>query len=206
MKRKACGLILLLSVIVSVFFSGCKWLEKWFEGYETTDINKYGELGEKGDREIREYHDAIMPEKIEEFFEVKKYSANWYEPLGYYEEYLEVVIESESKYQEYVEDLIEDKETMEFFYDENFIECFFKDWITLDDESEGSWDIYTAQIQKILFDDGTNTIIFVALARTSASGPVESNGFYYFSRFNIDARTYYNGERCANHWLKTNVK
>lgn len=162
--------------------------------YEITDIGEYGNFSPTryGDS-VEEYTKKVMPEKIEDFFSVKKYSYKMCHSPYMHEAYLEVTIEDEETYQNYIQEIIGDKPAETFFYDESFQEYVVEDRIRVHPYDNDWESIVNASIQKICFSDEANVIIFVSLAVPSEYFLVTD--FVYFERFNINATNYYDGKR-----------
>ena len=176
-----------------------KMLEKYLDPYEVTDIAQYRTIPDTNyyDKYIAEYSNLVLPKKIEDFFIVEKYSLRFNDWDEIHEEYLEIRIEDEMQYQEYVNGIVGEKETGDFFYDTRYQEYNINDYLqsitwTFKD-SETLKGISKAKIQKILFSDELNTIVFVSLVVPEHNGVVVQDKFYYFERFNIEGTTYHNG-------------
>jgi hypothetical protein len=168
--------------------------------YEITDISQYRTIPGTNyyGKYIAKYSNLVMPKKIEDFFIVEKYLLMYDDWNGYHEEYLEIRIEDETQYQEYIKSIIDNKETEEFFYDKTYLEHAVNDYVDITSafsEDESKKGILTSKIQKILFCDEGNIIIFLSLTVPFPDGPVSPDKFYYFRKFNIDATTYYGGEK-----------
>ena len=163
--------------------------------YEITDISQYRTIPGTNyyGKYIAKYSNLVMPKQIEDFFIVEKYSLKFDDWDEIHEEYLEIRIEDETQYQEYIESIIDNKETKEFFYDKNYIEYVVNDELCFE-EYMGTKGISTAKIQKILFSDDINTIIFLSIAKEHNDGLEPADMLYYFEKFSIDGATYYNGE------------
>ena len=162
-----------------------------WEIYEKTNIDEYGEyISVRRDGYMTENIDQIMPSKIEDFFIVQKYSYRMCHDPVFQEVYLEVVIEDEAQYQAYVNELTYGKTLHSFWYDPSFSE------VTLTEDRAtvtmlGSTDDTTAYIdyaiiQKIMFCNQTNTIIFLSLDVPDTYFANPASQFYYFERFGID--------------------
>lgn len=193
-KLKTLISAILISIFI-IFATNCG-LENT---YEITDISQYRTIPGTNyyGKYIAKYSNLVMPQKIEDFFVVKKYLLTYDDWKEVHEEYLEVVIEDEATYQEYIDSIIVGKDTEEFFYDKTYQEYVVNDSIGLtyvNDETNA----VLAEIQKILFSNDTNTIIFLSIAIPHADGPVKSEKFFYLKKFNIDVATYYDGERISN--------
>lgn len=196
MKNIKKSISVFLLNIFAMLLVGCGVLEQYFEPYIVTDISQYRTIPGTGlYSKVKKYSNLVMPKEIEDFFIVEKYSLMYDVWDDIHEEYLEVIIEDETQYQEYINGMIGDKETEVFFYDETYQEYVVNDIIDLTTSADGNKGILFAEIQKILFSDSMNKIIFLSLAIPNAYGPVDSDRFCYFEKFNIDPTTYYDGER-----------
>ena len=167
--------------------------------YEITDISQYRTIPGTNyyGKYIAKYSNLVMPKKIEDFFIVEKYLLTYDDWGGFHEEYLEIRIEDEGQYNEYISGIIGNKETEEFFYDNTYQEYVVNDSIGLT-YTNNETNAVLARIQKILFSDLIQTVIFLSIAIPHADGPVKSERFFYLEKFNIDVATYYNGERISN--------
>jgi hypothetical protein len=187
---------LISTILVSIFFV---FVACTTNSYEITDISQYRTIPGTNyyGKYIAKYSDLVMPKKIEDFFIVEKYLLTYDDWGGYHEEYLEIRIEDKTQYQEYIHEIIGDKETEEFFYDNTYQEYVVNDSIGLT-YTNNETNAVLARIQKIIFSDLTQTVIFLSIAIPHADGPVKSERFFYLKKFNIDVATYYNGERISN--------
>ena len=166
--------------------------------YEETDISQYGNFYSSRwhkEVDISQYTQNIMPEKIEDFFTVVRYSYRMMHGAAFHEAYLEVVIEDETTFQSYTHQLLLDKETETFFYNNSFLECVYTDVISIDEIVDGKAYLGASEIQKVLVSDETNTLIFLSFVYPYTTDMVESWYVYYFERFEIDVLNYYNGAR-----------
>lgn len=162
----------------------------------TTDINEYGKFPVLlGKHRIENYTDIIMPDKIEDFFSDPIYYFGYCEAPYMNEVYLQVKIEDEIQYQSYVSELVKENPTGAFFYDDSFQEYVITDVLILNDDGEDGYIISKTEIQKILFSDESNTIIFISLIVLYQDMPFNVEDFYYFEKFKIDVEKYYDGER-----------
>jgi hypothetical protein len=167
--------------------------------YEITDISQYRTIPGTNyyGKYIAKYSNLVMPKEIEDFFIVEKYSLMYDVLDETHEEYLEIRIEDEAQYQEYIHEIIGDKETEEFFYDNTYQEYVVNDSIGLT-YTNNETNLIIAKIQKIVFSDSMNKIVFLSLVIPGGYGPIDSGRFCYFKKFNINVATYYNGERISN--------
>lgn len=192
MKYKYFICLILCMFIFS--FSGCDM----FKIVSTTDINEYGKFPtfESEEAKIENYTNVVMPKKIEDFFSEPIYYFGYCRELYMHEVYLEVKIEDETQYKNYISNLVNEAPTNEFFYDRSFQEYVITDVLGLQHEDEPFGPTITkTEIQKILFCDENNKIIFISLVLLYADYVLHIEDFYYFKRFNIDVSKYYNGER-----------
>jgi hypothetical protein len=173
--------------IIIVLAGGCGLVEEYnisdVKQYQTTHQAKYYK------ENIAKHSMLVMPKEIEDFFIVEKYCLLYQKWEGNHEEYLEIRIEDEGKYNEYIGSIIGNKVTEEFFYDKTYQEYVINDKITLDIEKQGY--LYCAEVQKILFSEKENRIVFYSMF-IYPNGPVNPSQFYYFERFDIQVDTYYN--------------
>ena len=160
---------------------------------ETTDINEYGnwEYTDKDGGDVKKYTDNIMPRYIEDFFSVVHYSYRWKPIAQTHEAYLEITIEDETQYQSYVQQLTAGKETTPFFYNNAFEEYVYTDILSV---SSAEF-LEKSEVQKVLFSDETNTLIFVSFVHLIYDEVQSVKELYYFERFDIDVTTYYDGMR-----------
>lgn len=173
------------------------------EVHITTDINDYGKFPTLiEEHRIEKYTDIILPEKIEEFFFEPSYYFGYCKDPFMCEAYLEFKIEDEMQYENYITELTQGKSTQKFFYDEAFEECVITDVLILQHVGEANGPIISkSEVQKILFSNESNTIIFISLVVLYQDMPFPIKDFYYFEKFNIDVEKYYNGERI---WQRDN--
>ncbi len=162
-----------------------------YEAYEITDVTEYGKyIPVKDDGYMTENIDEIMPSEIEEFFTVQKYSYRMCHDPAFQEVYLEVVIEDEALYQAYVSEIVAERDTNIFYYDPSFSEVILtEDRATVTmrgNPDERSSYVDYAIIQKILFCDQANTVIFLSLDVPDSYLATVPSDLYYFERFSID--------------------
>lgn len=154
--------------------------------YETTDIDQYGDFypGVYG-YDPTPCTDRVMPERIEPFFRVVRYSYRICHTPDMHEAYLEIVIEDEAQYDEYVSVITQGEALTEFSHDPSF-----RQYVIEEDISVSHFDdkhlVTKSRVLKILVCDETNTVVFVSLDVPKSDMPLESEFFYYFERFNID--------------------
>ncbi len=193
MKRIVFLLLVQIAMIISLCFVGCNA----YEVIETTDIEDYGKFTEtKYGEKIDIYTEKVMPKKIEEFFSNVEYSYKMCHSPAMHEAYLKVTIDSEKQYESYINSIVGDNETEAFYYDKTYREYVIVDKISLQHENEekGPTIGYT-EIQKILFSNETNTLIFISLVVPYNDMPFFVDTFLYFEKFDINPSCYYNGER-----------
>lgn len=186
----------LLSFVV-FSLSGCDIFHMG-EIHITTDINDYGKFptfSENENHRIEKYTDIILPEKIEEFFFEPSYYFGYCKDPFMCEVYLEFKIEDETQYENYITELTQGKATQKFFYDETFKEYVITDVLWLEPPEEETSFLSKSEVQKILFSDESNTVIFISLIMLYPDFVFPVEDFYYFEKFNIDVEKYYNGER-----------
>ncbi len=186
----------ILSLVV-FSLSGCNIFHMG-EVHITTDINDYGKFptfSENENHRIEKYTDIILPEKIEEFFFEPSYYFGYCKDPFMCEVYLEFKIEDETQYKNYITELTQGKATQKFFYDETFKECVITDVLWLEHGVENRPILSKSEVQKILFSDESNTVIFISLIVLYPDMTFPVKDFYYFEKFNIDVEKYYNGER-----------
>lgn len=177
----ALGLAGVLYFVASVFPLG--------EIYETTDVADYGKyIPNRYSGRMTENINEVMPPKIEEFFKVQKYSYRMCHLPSAQEVYLEVVIEDEETYQTYVSELKMENQVRYFYYDASFLEIVLtQDLVAITISEDGSPLAGYTVVQKIMFCDKTNTIIFVSLdIPWDDSVYLSPSKLYYFERFGID--------------------
>ena len=189
----------LLAAFVAFCFSSC-FLKDIYESitdmykiHSTTDIAEYGDFPttEYG-YEIKPYTDNIMPPKIEDFFADPVYYFGYCNAPYMHEVYLEVTIEDEETYTAYVQGLLEGKETETFFYNDEYQEYVLTDILYLADKDSLS----KSEVQKILFSDKQNKIIFISLLILHMDMTFNLEYFIYFEKLGItDVPNYYNGAR-----------
>ena len=168
------------------------------EVHITTDINDYGKFptfSENENHRIEKYTDIILPEKIEEFFFEPSYYFGYCKDPFMCEVYLEFKIKDETQYENYITELTQGKSTQKFFYDETFKEYVITDLLWLEHGIENRTVLSASEVQKILFSDESNTVIFISLIILYPDFVFPVEDFYYFEKFNIDVEKYYNGER-----------
>lgn len=190
MKKWCKAIAVLLIASLSFACTGCQWLDSFVDGlndiykiYETTDLEKYGEYPvTRYGYEAAPHAQAVMPEKIEDFFSVREYTYKMCHEPAMHEAYLEVVIADEAQYQAYIADIIGENETKPFRHDNSFEEYVICEKIWIQPHPT----VGASQIQKILFSDDTNTIIFLSLHVPHNDAPLEAEVFTYFTRFSID--------------------
>lgn len=177
MKKRIQFLGLAFCVLVSIFFGGCKKIITDIEQYRTIGNTKYYKA-------IEEYTNLVMPEKIEEYFIVDKYLL-MFDPMDYtHEEYLEITIEDKEQYDAYIAGIVAGKEIKDFEYDSEYKEIVFNDWF-LTTKGENGEQLFMAEVQKIIFSEKAQKIIFVSLAIPSNYGPIPPENFYYFTKYSI---------------------
>ena len=199
----------IVCIILSLFsfsLSGCNFFEEITNIYtvnSTTNINEYGKFPVlQGKHRIENYIDIIMPERIEDFFSDTIYYFGYCKEPYMNEMYLQVKIEDEIQYQSYVSELVKENPTGTFFYDDSFREYVITDVLMLQHEGEPYGPtISKTEIQKILFSDESNTIIFISLIVLYPDMPFPVKDFYYFEKFNIEVEKYYGGERIYRYKL-----
>lgn len=173
-------------LFIKMLFDGDTW-----KVYEKTNLAEYGEyIPLKYDGYMTENIDEIMPSKIEEFFTVQKYSYRMCHDPAFQEVYLEVVIEDEALYRAYVSDIMAERDTNVFYYDSSFSEVVLtEDYVTVTmrgNPNERSSYVDYGTIQKIMFCDQTNTVIFLSLDVPDSYFATIPSDLYYFERFSID--------------------
>lgn len=158
--------------------------------YQTTDIKDYGNfVGTYDDENLNKYITGFFPDVIQDHFDVVKYS---YKAVRgdtiSCEAYLEFTIEDEEKFDLYTSAITNNDKTNEFAYDTSFTERVFSDYLQLTSSQEG---IERANIQKILYSDESNTVIFVFIM-VHDGGYTRADAYdAYFSRFDIDLVEHY---------------
>ena len=186
MKRISC---LVLALLLIVSFSGCEFFD-YFKVFEVTDIEQYGQYTNPKyapeDFRAESYISQIFPEKIEDYFLVQKYSYKHCMEPPMIEAFLEVVIEDEAIFQNYVDSFSTGKIITEFPYEEGFKQIVFSEAA----EFHHLTSIGYTDIQKILFSDETNTIIFSVIEMPYNDGPLTLESFSYFTRFSFEMTEY----------------
>ena len=182
--------VVLEIAVLAIFIDMIRSIDTW-EIHEKTNIAEYGEyISVKHDGYMTENIDEIMPSKIEDFFIVQKYSYRMCHDPAFQEVYLEVVIEDGAQYQAYVNELTHGKTLHSFWYDPSFSEVILtEDRATVTmrgNPDERSSYVDYAIIQKIMFCNQTNTIIFLSLDVPDTYFANPPSQFYYFERFGID--------------------
>lgn len=195
-KLKRTIITLLFIAIIMSSHTGCGFVKAFKEFGQvnsTTDVTTYGDFPTtKYGYEIKPYTDNILPPKIEDFFAVEEYYFAYCDAPYMHEVYLEVSIDDEEKYTEYVAELLADKETECFFYNADYQEYVLTDVLR---STESNW-VEKSEIQKILFNDNENKIIFISLLVLHQDSPFYQEDFVYFEKFNIPCvGDYYGGTR-----------
>ena len=174
--------LLVLAVLIAACF-GC--FKDIYKIYTYDDIEMYGTeypVSKHIEYTVREYAESVFPEKIEPFFTVQAFSYKMCHEPAMHELYLEVTIKSENEYHAYVEELVGEKSTAVFSYDASFTECVTSYTVTT--QHEGTTLGYS-EIQKFLFSDETNTVIFVSIYIPYSDMPFPVTDFAFFNRFGI---------------------
>ena len=146
---------------------------------QTTDIENYGRY------DYQEYMPNFFPEEITEEMTPVKYSYYFDNSWDWcYELYLEVKMTS-TEYEKYKSQY--SSELVECWYDSNYSEYVINDRLNLNYYDDGKSYMYSPKIEKIIFNDETKTVIFLALKGT-ASFNFENSVF--FGKFPIDPVVY----------------
>ena len=170
-----------------------------FSYYETTNIADYGKYrGNNDNKSVREFINSFFPEEISSEFENPKYIYHAKKFDAYaFEAYLEFTISDENTFQQYLKNVTNNASTESFEYDQNFVEYVIADELTISIspseqklETPGDYAIQYAKIGKILFNDDTNTVIYIALGVYDGGGVSTSYLCEYFTRFQIDPAQY----------------
>ena len=162
----------------------------------TTNISEYGDFSKaKYSKRYKEITNAIMPEKIEDFFSNPQYYFAYEDAPPMLEVCLEFQIKDKLKFENYIEQITQGKDIKPFFYDSSFQEIVFVDIIKIPYVYDEIRFVELADIQKILFSSKSQTIIFVSMHYFSWDMVFYAEDFHYIERFGIDVQNYYNGER-----------
>ena len=183
------GLIILTALLLLFSLSACAYFEL-MDFHETTDISQYGiytkPVYADKDFDPAVYMERFFPDTIEDFFTVQKYSYKYCNTPTIFETYLEIVIDDESMFQEYVASLPANKDAIDFPYKNGFKQIVFSE--RCDFHHWGS--VGYIDMQKIVFSDETNTVVFVVVEAPENDIPFYVNTLNYFTRFDIDVDQY----------------
>ena len=158
--------------------------------YETTDIKDYGNfIGTYDDKDLKKYIFAYFPDEIQDNFEIIEYSYKAIKGDSIScEAYLEFSIDDEEEFDLYVSKITNETKTTVFEYDSSFYEYVIQDRM---DFSSSKKTIESARIKKVLYNDETNTVIFVFIM-VHDGGYTRADAYnQYFSRFGIDYVEHY---------------
>lgn len=202
-KRKCILIIgIILSVIITLLAPVLFFLFQAFSPssyYETTNIADYGNYkGNNDNKSVREFINSFFPEEISSDFENPKYiyRAKKFDAYAF-EAYLEFTISDENTFQHYLKNVTNNAPLEKFEYDKDFFEYVIADELTISmspseqkQETPGDYAIQYAKIGKILFNEATNTVIYIALGVYDGGGVRTDYLCEYFTRFQIDPVEY----------------
>ena len=165
--------IIVLPLSLILFFVGCGYLddiENAYEIHRTTKIEEYGQFPELDSiYQIQAYVKNIMPAQIEDIFVNPTYYFSYCEVPFMCEMYLEITIEDELQFQNYVFQTTKGQPTETFLYNENYQEYVLTDLLWLEPNKNG-W-LSKSEVQKVLFSEKNNKLIFISLIIPDADMP-----------------------------------
>ena len=157
---------------------------------DTTDIEKYGIF----DTCVHESIGDFFPKLDKSIMSNFKYSYNAYCFIDCaHEIYLEFTIENEDEFTQFINEkqssIIQentDAKVQKLKYDESYTEVVIGDRITTEYGNDGELAIECAYIRKLIYNEDSNSIIFVYLY---VMDYWEFENSTYIERFNIDPNT-----------------
>ena len=157
-----------------------------FQNYEVVDATQYENVRKTiYYQRVEEYSSLVMPKSIDPLFEVQEYLFSFDPWDESYEEFLEVTIEDSVQYQAYCAELFGEFTLSQCSFDLEYQEYVVNDNISLTTNNQGEQCLLTAQVQKIIINDNTQSIIFVSISIPSDFGPISFSRFKYFTRFDV---------------------
>ena len=178
MKLLRCLCIALLAATLLFAFCSC-------DGTLIEDPAQYGNyLKEK---EFKKFATALLPEKLEDYFENVEYSCllNYLDSGN--EVFLRFDITDTDKYYAYKQSVLGENETTTFYYDENWEQFALFDEFSMDESSSNPGEVVLSYIKilKVLFCDKTQSVIYVAIHSPYSSPVYHSSRFVYFTKCGI---------------------
>ena len=175
--------------IILVLCTLCLYSCTIFAKSSTTDIGKYGRY----DRCVGDHETCFFPELDERIMSDFGYSykADCIIDCAH-EIFLEFIIESEDEFAYFVKEHTDsikkqnnDAQVRQFEYDKSFTEVVIEDIVSTRYSEEGALVIDFAYVRKLLYNEETNSIVFVNLYVIDYW---ELENSAYISRFNIDLK------------------
>lgn len=184
-KMIALALTLISLFLCTMSFSGCDIISK----YPITDIDKYGEYSDC----VNEYETNFFPELDKSIMSNFRYSYNRDCIIDCcHEIYLEFTIENEDAFATFISEhqnrIIQENENVivqEFEYNNAYTEVVIRDEL-MSRYEDGDLVIDCAYIQKLIYNEENNTVIFISL---SVIDYWKFENSTYIERFNIDPTT-----------------
>ena len=180
-------ILAIMFVLCILCLSSCGLFNK---DLDTTDIEKYGIY----DTCVHENIGEFFPELDKSIMSNFKYSYNSYCFIDCaHEIYLEFTIENEDEFTQFINEKQSsimqentDATVQKLKYDESYTEVVIEDRITTRYSNDGELVIDSAYIRKLIYNEDSNSIIFVYLYVVDYW---EFENSTYIERFNIDPNT-----------------
>ncbi len=183
MKLLRCLCIALLATTLLFAFCSC-------DGTLIEDPAQYGNyLKEK---EFKKFTTALLPEKLEDYFENVEYSCLLGQDDVANEVFLRFNITDTDKYYAYKQSVLGENETTPFYYEEGCEQYAIWDQF-YEEPSDKYFFISCVRILKVLFCDKTQTVTYIALYSPYTSPVLYPPDFSYFEKFGIDVAEGYHG-------------